>query len=92
MFSPVHIVLAEYLWFNPLMDFSLLPFFKPQCVVIDASAYGVTGKTWLQRGANLSQKQRTLFTHPLYAGLTPVSDPVDFAILIVPTFFNLLER
>jgi len=78
------------------MDSSLLPFFKPQgVVVIGASTspeklgYGVARNLIHSeyQGAIhfVSQKQGELFGRPLYTSLNNVPDPVDLAILIVPT-------
>jgi acetyltransferase len=78
------------------MDNSLLPFFKPQGVVIVGAStspeklgYGVA-RNLVQGGYAgaihfVSQKAGTLFGRPLYAQLSDVPDPVDLAILIVPT-------
>ena len=78
-----------------MIDSSLLPFFKPQgVVVIGASTspeklgYGVA-RNLVQSGYQgaihfVGQKQGTLFERPLYTDLTQVPDPVDLAILIVP--------
>src|SRR5512143_4009337 len=77
------------------MDSSLLPFFKPQgVVVIGASTspeklgYGVA-RNLIHSGYQgaihfVSQKPGTLFERPLYTDLAQVPDPVDLAILIVP--------
>ncbi len=78
------------------MSSSLLPFFQPKgVVVIGASTspeklgYGVARNLIASgyKGAIhfVSQKQGQLFEHPLYASLSEVPDPVDLAILIVPT-------
>jgi len=78
------------------MDFSLLPFFKPQgVVVIGASTspeklgYGVA-RNLIQSGYKgpihfVSQKQGELFGKPIYTILDDIPDPVELAILIVPT-------
>jgi len=78
------------------MNSSLIPFFQPKgIVVIGASTspeklgYGVA-RNLIQsryRGAIhfVSQKSGELFGHPLYTNLTDAPDPVDLAILIVPT-------
>lgn len=78
------------------MDNSLLPFFKPQGVVVVGAStspeklgYGVA-RNLVQGGYAgaihfVSQKAGTLFGRPLYAQLSDVPDPVDLAILIVPT-------
>jgi len=77
------------------MDSSLLPFFKPQgVVVIGASTspeklgYGVA-RNLVQSGYPcaihfVSQKDGELFGHSLYTDLRQIPDPVDLAILIVP--------
>jgi acetyltransferase len=82
-------------WSNPLMDPSLLPFFKPEgVVVIGASTspeklgYGIA-RNLIQSGYQgaihfVSQKVGTLFERPLHTSLAHVPDPVDLAILIVP--------
>lgn len=78
------------------MDSSLLPFFSPKgVVVIGASTspeklgYGVARNLIASgyRGAIhfVSQKQGELFGHPLLLSLSEFPDPVDLAILIVPT-------
>ncbi len=78
------------------MDSSLLPFFSPKgVVVIGASTsseklgYGVARNLIASgyRGAIhfVSQKQGALFGYPLLLSLSEVPDPVDLAILIVPT-------
>ncbi|MFZ5880733.1 MAG: acetate--CoA ligase family protein [Chloroflexota bacterium] len=78
------------------MTDSLTPFFKPQGVVIVGAStspeklgYGVA-RNLVQGGYAgaihfVSQKAGTLFGRPLYAQLSDVPDPVDLAILIVPT-------
>ncbi len=78
------------------MDSSLAPFFKPHgVVVIGASTspeklgYGVA-RNLIQSGYRgaihfVSQKKGELFERPLYTSLSEVPDPVDLAILIVPT-------
>jgi acetyl coenzyme A synthetase (ADP forming)-like protein len=78
------------------MDSSLTPFFQPKgVVVIGASTspeklgYGVA-RNLIASGFQgaihfVSQKSGTLFDHPLYTNLSDVPDPVDLAILIVPT-------
>jgi len=85
----------RHLWFNPIMDSSLLPFFKPQgVVVIGASTspeklgYGVA-RNLVQSGYQgvihfVGQKQGELFKHSIYTDLNQVPDPVELAILIVP--------
>ena len=77
------------------MDSSILPFFKPQgVVVIGASTspeklgYGVA-RNLIQSGYQgaihfVSQKQGELFGRPLYTNLNDVPNPIDLAILIVP--------
>ena len=74
---------------------TLIPFFKPQgVVVIGASTspeklgYGVA-RNLVHSGYQgairfVSQKPGTLFERPLYTDLAQVPDPVDLAILIVP--------
>ena len=86
----------QHLWFNIRMDSSLTPFFQPKgFVVIGASTsseklgYGVA-RNLIQSGYQgaihfVSQKSGTLFDRPLYTNLNHVPDPVDLAILIVPT-------
>ena len=86
----------QHLWFNIRMDSSLTPFFQPKgVVVIGASTsteklgYGVA-RNLIQSGYQgaihfVSQKSGTLFDRPLYTNLNDVPDPVDLAILIVPT-------
>ena len=78
-----------------MTDSSLLPFFKPQgVVVIGASTspeklgFGVA-RNLIQSGYRgaihfVSQKQGQLFDRPIYTDLSQVPDPVDLAILIVP--------
>ncbi len=78
------------------MSSSLLPFFQPKgVVVIGASTlpeklgYGVA-RNLVQSGYQgaihfVSQKKGQLFEYPLYTSLSEVPDPVDLAILIVPT-------
>ncbi len=78
------------------MTDSLTPFFKPQGVVIVGAStspeklgYGVA-RNLVQGGYAgaihfVSQKAGMLFGRPLYAQLSDVPDPVDLAILIVPT-------
>src|SRR5215207_5036801 len=85
----------KQLWFNPLMDLSITPFFSPRgVVVIGASTspeklgYGVA-RNLIQSGYLgaihfVSHKPGEIFGHPLYTELTQVPDPVDLAILIVP--------
>ncbi len=78
------------------MSSSLLPFFQPKgVVVIGASTspeklgYGVARNLIASRyhGAIhfVSQKSGELFERPLHTSLSDVPDPVDLAILIVPT-------
>ena len=86
----------QHLWFNTRMDSSLTPFFQPKgVVVIGASTspeklgYGVA-RNLIQSGYQgaihfVSQKSGTLFDRPLYTNLNDVPDPMDLAILIVPT-------
>jgi acetyl coenzyme A synthetase (ADP forming)-like protein len=78
------------------MDTSLLPFFRPHgIVVIGASkspeklGYGVA-RNLIASGYQgaihfVSQKSGELFNRPLYTNLQDVPDPVELAILIVPT-------
>lgn len=78
------------------MDPSLLPFFQPNGVVVigastspDKLGYGVA-RNLIQSGYAgaihfVSQKQGELFDRPIYAELSDVPNPVDLAILIVPT-------
>ncbi len=78
------------------MSSSLTPFFKPRgVVVIGAStspeklSYGVA-RNLIASGYQgaihfLSQKSGELFERPLHTNLSDVPDPVDLAILIVPT-------
>ncbi len=78
------------------MDSSLTPFFNPKgVVVIGASTspeklgYGVA-RNLIQSGYQgaihfVSQKSGQLFERPLYTNLSDVPNPVDLAILIVPT-------
>jgi acetate---CoA ligase (ADP-forming) len=75
---------------------TLTPFFRPQgVVVIGASTsleklgYGVA-RNLIQSGYQgaihfLSQKSGELFGRPIYTNLSDVPNPVDLAILIVPT-------
>ncbi len=77
------------------MDSSLLPFFKPQgVVVIGASTspeklgYGVA-RNLVHSGYQgaihfVSHHAGELFGHPIYTVLDQVPDPVELAILIVP--------
>jgi len=78
------------------MDKSLSPFFKPRGVVIVGAStspeklgYGVA-RNLVQSGYTgaihfISQKKGELFGYPLSLSLSEVPDPVDLAILIVPT-------
>ncbi|MBK9600917.1 MAG: acetate--CoA ligase family protein [Anaerolineales bacterium] len=78
------------------MTSSITPFFSPKgVVVIGASTspeklgYGVA-RNLIQSGYRgaihfVSQKSGALFDRPLYTNLDDVPDPVDLAILIVPT-------
>jgi len=93
---PAGVLPRLHLWFNTRMDSPLLPFFQPKgVVVIGASTspeklgYGVA-RNLIQSGYTgaihfVSQKSGTLFDRPLYTNLNEVPDPVDLAILIVPT-------
>ncbi|MEP0807583.1 MAG: acetate--CoA ligase family protein [Chloroflexota bacterium] len=77
------------------MDTSLLPFFKPQGVVVVGAStspeklgYGVA-RNLVQSGYPgaihfVSQRQGKLFGRPLHTDLTQVPDSVDLAILVVP--------
>lgn len=78
------------------MDSFLLPFFQPKGVVVlgastspEKLGYGVARNLIASgyRGAIhfVSQKNGELFGHPLRTNLKEVPDPVDLAILIVPT-------
>lgn len=78
------------------MKSSLLPFFQPQGVVIVGAStspeklgYGVARNLTASgyQGAIhfVSQKSGELFGRPLWQSLNEVPDPVDLAILIVPT-------
>ena len=78
------------------MDKSLTPFFNPRGVVVVGAStspeklgYGVARNLIESkyRGAIhfVSQKKGELFGHPLLLSLNEVPDPVDLAILIVPT-------
>ena len=78
------------------MTNSLTPFFSPRGVVI-IGASTLPEKLGYSAARNLiasgyagaihfvSQKQGQLFERPLYTSLAQVPDPVDLAILIVPT-------
>ncbi|MBE7436097.1 MAG: acetate--CoA ligase family protein [Anaerolineales bacterium] len=78
------------------MDSPLLPFFQPRgVVVIGASTspeklgYGVT-RNLIQGGYKgaihlLAQKSGEVFGRKIHASLQDIPDPVDLAILIVPT-------
>ncbi|MBL8062355.1 MAG: acetate--CoA ligase family protein [Anaerolineales bacterium] len=78
------------------MEKALSPFFQPKgVVVIGASAspeklgYGVA-RNLIESGYTgtvhfVGQKSGELFGYPLYTNLQDVPDPVDLAILIVPT-------
>ncbi|GAB4464844.1 MAG: acetate--CoA ligase [Anaerolineales bacterium] len=77
------------------MDTSLLPFFRPQGVVIVGAStspeklgYGVARNLVQSRypGAIhfVSQKGGELFGRPLHTDLAHVPDPVDLAVLIIP--------
>ncbi len=77
------------------MDTSLLPFFKPQGVVVVGAStspeklgYGVA-RNLVQSGYPgaihfVSQRGGELFGHPLHTDLAHVPDPLDLAILVVP--------
>ena len=84
------------MWFNRRMDKSLLPFFQPKgVVVIGASAspeklgYGVA-RNLIESGYKgaihfVAQKSGELFGRKIYTNLQDIPDPVELAILIVPT-------
>jgi len=77
------------------MTSSLLPFFKPQGVVVIGASisteklgYGVA-RNLVQSGYQgaihfVGRKPGELFERPIYTDLDQVPDPVDLAILIVP--------
>ena len=77
------------------MDSSLLPFFKPQCIVVIGAStspeklgYGVA-RNLIQNGYSgavhfVSQKEGELFGRPLYTDLSQLPNQADLAILIVP--------
>ena len=78
------------------MSSSLLPFFQPKGVVIIGAStspeklgYGVARNLIASgyRGAIhfVSQKSGILFDRPIHTNLNEIPDPVDLAILIVPT-------
>jgi len=78
------------------MDSSLLPFFQPKGVVVVGAStspeklgYGVT-RNLIQSGYKgaihlVAQKSGELFGKKIHASLQDIPDPVDLAILIVPT-------
>ncbi|MDP2777431.1 MAG: CoA-binding protein, partial [Anaerolineales bacterium] len=78
------------------MDSSLTPFFRPRGVVVVGAStspeklgYGVA-RNLIASGYQgaihfVSQKSGELFERPLYTNLSDVPDPVDLAIIIVPT-------
>jgi acetyltransferase len=78
------------------MDSSLLPFFQPEgVVVIGASTspeklgYGVA-RNLIQSGYKgaihfVAQKSGDLFGNKIHTNLSQIPDPVDLAILVVPT-------
>ncbi len=78
------------------MDSSLLPFFQPQGVVIVGAStspeklgYGVA-RNLIQSGYTgavhlVAQKRGEVFGKKIHTSLQEISDPVDLAILIVPT-------
>jgi len=77
------------------MDSSLLPFFKPQGVIVVGAStspeklgYGVA-RNLVQSGypgaiSFVSQKQGELFGRPIHTDLIQIPDPVDLALLIIP--------
>ena len=83
------------MWFNPLMDSSLLPFFKPKGIVIigvstspEKLGYGAA-RNLTQSGYQgaihfAGQKSGELFGRKICTNLNEVPDPVELAILIVP--------
>ena len=87
--------LNEY-GYNLRMDKSLLPFFQPRgVVVIGASTnpvkpgYGAA-RNVAQSGYKgavyfVSQKPGKLFNRPVYASVAEVPDPVDVAVIVVPS-------
>jgi acetyltransferase len=84
------------MWFNRGMDSSLIPFFQPKGVVIIGAStspeklgYGVT-RNLIQSGYQgaihfVAQKSGEVFEKKIYTDLKDIPDPVDLAILIVPT-------
>lgn len=78
------------------MDHSLIPFFQPKGVVIigastspDKLGYGVT-RNLVQSGYTgavhlVAQKSGKVFGKKIHTSLQEIPDPVDLAILIVPT-------
>lgn len=78
------------------MDHSLIPFFQPKGVVIigastspDKLGYGVT-RNLVQSGYTgavhlVAQKSGEVFGKKIHTSLQEIPDPVDLAILIVPT-------
>jgi acetate---CoA ligase (ADP-forming) len=82
--------------YNLLMDTSLLPFFQPSgVVVIGASTNPVKPGYGAARNVALSgykgaihfvgQKPGKLFNLPVYASVADVPDPVDLAVIVVPS-------
>ncbi len=78
------------------MTNSLTPFFQPKGVVIIGASTSPekigysAARNLVQSGYQgaihfVSQKQGQLFERPLYTSLAQVPDPVDLAILLVPT-------
>ena len=77
------------------MNTSIIPFFKPQGVVIIGAStspeklgYGVA-RNLIQSGFQgaihfISQKPGEIYGRPIYTQLNQIPDPVDLAILIVP--------
>jgi acetyltransferase len=84
------------MWFNPHMDSSLLPFFQPKGIVIIGAStspeklgYGVA-RNLIQSGYPgeihlVAQKSGEVFGKKIHTSLQDIPDPVDLAILIVPT-------
>jgi acetate---CoA ligase (ADP-forming) len=78
------------------MDNSLLPFFQPKGVVIVGAStspeklgYGVA-RNLIQSGYKgaihlVAQKSGEVFGRTIHTSLQDIPDPVDLAILIVPT-------
>ena len=87
--------MADFERLGPLVETSLVPFFKPKgVVVIGASTspeklgYGVA-RNLVQSGYSgaihfVSQKEGELFGHRLYNNVSQVPEPIDLAVLILP--------